>query len=91
MVVKFVGGMAGADAAFVIAEHHIHDPVETVFHGPMAAYDGPKRSGLQLQRRNAEPGFAFDFAGGFALAFDHGQGLEAAPATLVWLPFSART
>ena len=35
------GGVFGADAAFVIAEDHVHDPVQTVFHRPMTADDRP--------------------------------------------------
>ena len=36
-----VGGrMFGADSAFVVAEDHIHDPMEAVLDRPMAADDG---------------------------------------------------
>jgi hypothetical protein len=35
------GGVFGADAAFVIPEDHVHDPVQTVFHRPMTADDRP--------------------------------------------------
>src|SRR5208282_5361468 len=35
-------GMIGPDAALVIAEDHIHDPVQAVLDGPVAAHDRPE-------------------------------------------------
>ena len=33
------GGLIGADAAFVVAEEHVHDPVQAVLDRPMVADD----------------------------------------------------
>src|SRR4051812_34483905 len=33
------GGVVGSDAAFIVAEDHIHDPVQAVLDGPMASHD----------------------------------------------------
>src|SRR5271166_1720712 len=35
-------GVIGPDAALVIAEDHIHDPVQAVLDGPVAAHDRPE-------------------------------------------------
>ena len=80
------GGMSGADAAFVIAEDHVHDPVETVFHRPMAAHDGSERIGEQHQGCDVEPGFALDLASCLAFAFDHDDGFEAGPVMALLEP-----
>src|SRR4051794_8805950 len=36
------GSVLGADAAFVVAEGHVHDPVEAVFDRPVRADDRPE-------------------------------------------------
>jgi hypothetical protein len=51
----------GADAAFIVAEDHIHNPVEAVFDCSVAANDGAKLVCQPYQRRDVKPGFAFDF------------------------------
>src|SRR5580700_11502732 len=43
------GGVLGADAAFVVAEDHVHDPMEAVLDGPMAADDGAELAGQPCQ------------------------------------------
>jgi hypothetical protein len=35
------GSMIGTDAAFIIAEDHVHHPVEAILHRPVAAGAGP--------------------------------------------------
>jgi hypothetical protein len=40
-----------ADAAFVVAEDHVHHPVKTVFHRPMAAHE---RRQLEAASRPSE-------------------------------------
>ena len=35
------GSVFGSDAAFVVAEDHVHDPVQAVLDRPMAADDRP--------------------------------------------------
>src|ERR1700730_1621264 len=39
------GGVLGANATFVIAEGHVHDPVEGVLDRPMVAGDGAELRG----------------------------------------------
>lgn len=39
------GSVILADAAFVVAEHHIHDPVQSVLHRPMISDEWPERDG----------------------------------------------
>ncbi len=34
------GRIFGSDAAFVVAERHVHDPVQSVFDAPMIAHHG---------------------------------------------------
>ena len=43
-------GVLGSDAAFVVAEDHIHDPMEAVLDRPMAAHDRPQKLAGQDQR-----------------------------------------
>ena len=42
-------GMIGSDPALVIAEDHIHDPMQTVLDRPMGADDGSQEIGRQDQ------------------------------------------
>src|SRR5438105_3028897 len=42
-------GVIGADAALVVAEDHVHHPVETVLDRPVAADDRPQEAGQQGQ------------------------------------------
>jgi hypothetical protein len=35
--------MVGADAAFVVAEDHVHDPVQAIFDRPWLRMIGPSR------------------------------------------------
>jgi hypothetical protein len=45
-----VGGrLIGADAAFVVAEDHVHHPVEAVLDRPVAADDGAELAGEPCQ------------------------------------------
>ena len=39
------GGVISAHAALVVAEDHVHDPVEAVLDGPMCTNDRPKLGG----------------------------------------------
>ncbi len=49
MVVKIGGGVIGADAAFVVAEDHVEDPMEAVLDGPMVADEGSDQAGQESQ------------------------------------------
>ena len=68
-------GMIGSDPAFVVAEDHIHDPMEAVFDGPMVADDWADRMGQQHQGCDVEARLLFDLVAVFAGAFDHDDGL----------------
>ena len=80
------GGVIGADAAFVVAEDHVHHPVQTVFDRPMTADDGADLTGEPGERGDVEAGFALDLVADFALSFDH---VEVPPMPSIPL-FSAR-
>ena len=73
------GSVVGSDAAFVITEHHIQNPVQAVFDGPMAADDRPEFVGRQVQGTDIEAGFALYLAAGFTDAFDNDDGLQSGP------------
>jgi hypothetical protein len=72
-----VGGcVIGADAAFIIAENHIQDPVKAVLDHPMSSDSRPDLGSDPGQRGDIETRLALDCAGGrwpgeFALALDH--------------------
>jgi hypothetical protein len=75
-----VGGSAVlADAAFAVAENHIHHPGQTVLHRPTIADERPERGRQQRQRRNVETRFPLDPAPGFAHALDHDDALQSWP------------
>ena len=80
------GGVAGSDAAFVVAKDHVHDPVETVFDRPMSADHGTDRVSQQHQGGDVEARLACDLAVDFALAFDDDDAVQARPFGLSLQP-----
>ena len=42
------GGIFGSDATFVIAERHVHDPVQAIFDCPVVAHDCAEFVGAQV-------------------------------------------
>src|SRR4051794_30730264 len=79
-------GVVGSDAAFVIAEDHVHDPVQTVLDGPMASHDHGQAFGWQAQRSDEEPRFPFDRAADLAEAVDDDDALQAGPVGALLQP-----
>ena len=69
----------GSQAAFVIAEDHVHDPVQTVLGGPVAAHDRPRQVRRQQQGRDGEAGLLPDLAATLVRAFDHDHGVQSGP------------
>lgn len=43
-------GMIGSDPAFVVAENHVHDPMQTVLDRPVTSYDRSKKVRQHDQR-----------------------------------------
>ena len=86
------GGVLGADAAFVIAEGHVHDPVEAVLDRPVGADDRAEQFGEQDERGDVEAGLVLDLvvgrscAWGSANAVDHDDCLEAGPVVALLQP-----
>jgi hypothetical protein len=67
-----VGGcVVGSHAALVVAEHHVHHPVEAVLDGPVAAHDGADQGRHHDQRCEIKPCLMLDFSVCLAAAFDH--------------------
>ena len=69
----------GSDAAFVVAEDHVHDPMQAVFHGPVITDHRPRELRLERRRSDVEAGFMFDFLARLAFAIDHDDALQARP------------
>jgi hypothetical protein len=67
------------DAAFIVAEDHVHDPVEAILDRPMAPHDRPRRVGSQRKRGDLEAGLTLDLACGFAGALNDDDGLQTRP------------
>ena len=44
---EVLGGLIGSDAAFVILEGHVENPVQAVLNGPMVAHHGCEFGGVQ--------------------------------------------
>jgi hypothetical protein len=74
----------GSDAGFVIAENHVHDPMQTVLDAPVGSDGGCDDVGGIAQRGDVEPGFALDLGAGLAFAFDDHDAVQAWPV----VPFS---
>ncbi len=47
--------MIGSDATLIVAKDHVHDPVQAVLDGPVAAYDRPQEMRQHHQRGDVIP------------------------------------
>ena len=82
-----VGGrVIGADAAFVVAEHHVHHPVQAVLDRPMTSDDGAELACQPCQRSDVEAGLLLDLVGDFARALDHDDALQSGPIVALLEP-----
>jgi hypothetical protein len=79
--------MVCSDPAFVVAEYHVHDPVQAVLDGPMASDDWPEKMRQHDQRRDVIARLAFDLAAEFTRAFDDGDSVQARPVVPLAQPF----
>ena len=79
-------GVVGSDAAFVITEDHVHDPVQAVLDGPMASHDHGQAFGWQAQRRDEEPRLPFNRATDLADAVDDDDAVQAGPVVALLQP-----
>ena len=68
-----------SDAALIIAEDHVQDPMEAVFDAPVASDRAGDKGGIRRQGGDIESGLAAHPLGGFASALDHDDGLEVGP------------
>ena len=71
--------MFGFDAAFVVANDHVQDPVQAVFHRPMISDHGSERLRQQDQRGDVEARLALDLVADFTLALDHDDAFQSRP------------
>jgi hypothetical protein len=71
--------VVGSDTALVVAEHHIHHPVQAVLDGPMAAQDGADQSRDRDQGCEIQPCLMLGFSVGLTAAFDHDDRLQTRP------------
>jgi putative transposase len=82
-----VGGrVAVADPAFIVAEDHVHDPVQAVLNAPVVADGRCQMVGRQGRGGDVEPPFLFNLIGGFPHAFDHRQRGQAGPVMALAQP-----
>ena len=72
-------GMIGSDPTLIVAENHVHDPVQTVLDRPVAAYDRSQKMRQHNQRGDVKPCILLDHAVGFADAFDYCDGVQTRP------------
>lgn len=73
------------DAAFVITEHHVHDPVHA-FDRPVGADNRSHLGGGHAQRSDLKAGFRLGFVVSFPDAFNHDDALQTGPAMAVAEP-----
>ena len=76
----------GPDATLVVTKHHVHDPVQAVFDGPVAAYDVPQVNRRHRHRSDIVACFTLDFSADFAAALDDDQAFEARPTMALLKP-----
>ncbi len=80
------GGMFGSDAAFVVAEEHVHDPVQAVLDRPMASHDGAHAFSRQVQRGDVKARLTFDPAVDLAAGIDDDDAVQAGPGVALAQP-----
>jgi hypothetical protein len=71
--------VVGSHAALVIAEHHVHHPVQAVLDRPMAAHDGAEKCRNDDQGCEIKSCFILDFSVRLTAAFDHDDRLQPRP------------
>ena len=76
---EVLGCVVGSDPAGVVAEGHIHDPMEAVLDSPMVTHDGADVLGVELRGCQVMAGFASAHAVGLASGFDDDEPGEARP------------
>ena len=76
---EVLGSVVGSDPAGVVAEGHIHDPMEVVLDSPMVTHDGVKFLGVELRGCHVMAGFASAHAVDLAGGFDDAEPGEARP------------
>ena len=88
----FNGGKVGwgiflSDPALVIAEDHIHDPVQAVFDAPMLSYGRGDSWCVGGERSDIEAGFDFRFHCKLAPRPNHDNSIQSGPRVAVSQPF----
>ena len=79
--------MVASQAAFVVAEDHVHDPVQAVLHRPVIADDGAEPVGGQGQRGDVDAGLGpAGPAAQFAAALEHDDGVQPGPVVALAEP-----
>ena len=79
-------GVLGADTAFVIAEDHVHNPMQAVLDRPMSTDNWPDLGGEPDQGRDVEAGLALDFVADLARALDHDDAFQSRPTVAFLQP-----
>src|SRR3954451_7062345 len=77
----------GANPALVIAEEHVHDPMQAVLDRPMAAHDRSEEVCQHDQGGDVEACLLLGFSSNLAAAFDHDDGVQAGPVVACLQPF----
>jgi len=73
------GSVGGSHAAFVVAEDHVQDPMQSVFDHPVGADHGSDLAGQQEQRGDVETRLTLDLVADLARAFDDDDAFQAGP------------
>ena len=80
------GSVISADAAFVVAKNHVHNPMQAVFHTPMPPHDRPELAREPDQGGQVEAGLLLDFSIDFTPALDHENTLQSGPIMALLQP-----
>ncbi len=77
--VEVGGRVVGSHPALVIAERHVHDPMQAVLDCPVAAHDRPDFGCRPIKRGDVEAGFLCFDPGDFPHAVDDDDTLQPGP------------
>jgi hypothetical protein len=72
-------GVFGSDPTFIVAEGHVHDPVQAVRDFSVAAHDRPQDGCGGGQGGKVKTGLALDPVVEFPAAFDHDDCVQPGP------------
>ena len=79
-------GVLGTNAALVIVEDHVQNPMQAVLNGPVTAHDRPEEVRRHHRRGDIKPRLRLGFSADLMAAFDHDDGFRVRPCVALLEP-----